>query len=912
MAAAAASSRQPDEGIGAEGTSHRRRRLAPSQDGAPRHKGPRGPPRGAPGRKGRHSGGQGTGAPQKLRQREKLEIAELQQRILLEMPPPGGQWLPPSLAAIQEQQQRAQSSSSSKGGKHGVLTDKVFADLPLSGLTQKGLAACGFSRLTQIQAAAIPHALAGRDVKAQAKTGSGKTLAFVIPILERLFREEICGPDGTAAIVLTPTRELAVQIFDVFKAVGQHHEFSIGCLIGGKGVEAEAERIGQLNIIVATPGRLLQHIDESPMWDATIDEADRLVDLGFQQTMELIVAALPPTRQTLLFSATLRSAVHRLGVLLCSNSSSSSSKPEFICTDDLRPSDPQQQHQEGQQQQHQQQGLLKQTYMVVNEKHKTSALFSILRAQCKKKIIVFVSSCKQAKFIHDAFKQLKPGLSLLYLHGRQKQQKRLDVFHDFVSRTSPCCLISTDLAARGIDFVQSGGLLGSAGGSRKKKQEEAEGALSAVDLVIQFDCPDSTETHLHRIGRTARLTRKGHAVLLLLPSEASFVLELQAKGVGTEPNLQPHHLLPSLKALAQQAVSAYLRCLSVMPNKKIFNVNAIDLQQLALCYGLSIAPSIEHLAATDQQQQQQQQGEGELDPAMYGGAVANGENKKKNMSKLARLKEQIRAKKLLKQQMQLQQQQHEQQEQKEEQHEGSEEEGSKKDKQPRKPGVVSSKNSTSADDVGDFLELKEQNGEPPEESAKERNQKLQELLLQKPAYRRERLQFRADGSAKIKGLAAASSNSHIIFNEDEETDEEATQQPETQAGNSSGDSGVTQELRETFLQRMRAKMESVHQSDKARDQQRVKERHSKKRKKERMARQGEAAGGTVTVLDAGDSGSEVAASDTTTTDSDEDAGAHRDKMSKKGSHQPPKKKRKEVSLSLEELERLALEGAGEM
>ena len=125
---------------------------------------------------------------------------------------------------------------------------------------------------------------------------------------------------------------------------------------------------------------------------AAIDEADRLLDLGFLSTIKAIVSSLPSTRQTLLFSATLNSAVQRLGLLLCS------SKPEAICTDTP-------------QQQQQQQLLLKQTYVVIHLKHKTSALFSILRAQCKKKILVFVSSCKQAKFIHEAFKLLKPGQS---------------------------------------------------------------------------------------------------------------------------------------------------------------------------------------------------------------------------------------------------------------------------------------------------------------------------------------------------------------------------------------------------------------------------------------------------------------------------------------------------------------------
>ncbi|CDJ53029.1 DEAD/DEAH box helicase, putative [Eimeria brunetti] len=852
MVAASDSYHDPDVGRGPHGV-----RGAPKGKGPPRHKD-------APNHKKGPRRREGAPPVLKLRQRERQEIAELRQRILLEMPPPGGKWLPPSLAAIQQQQQQqeeadgtnASSSSSSSKGRRGVLTEMMFSDLPLSNLTQKGLSACGFKRLTEVQAAVIPHALAGRDVKAQAKTGSGKTLAFVIPILEKLFREEISALDGTVAVVLAPTRELAVQIFDVFKAAGH-------------------------------------------------------------------------------------SAVHRLGLLLCS------SKPEAVCTDTL-------------QQQQQQQQLLKQTYMVVHLKHKTSALFSILRAQCKKKILVFVSSCKQARFIHDAFKLLKPGVSLLYLHGRQKQQRRLEVVHDFVSRDSPCCLISTDLAARGIDFVlqpqrqqrksHKPHTQGSGSGSGSGEVEELGGdGSAAVDLVLQFDCPDSVETHIHRVGRTARLTRKGQAVLLLLPSEIAFVEQLQARGtILHRTNINPKRAIRiesklqallaadvSLKALAQKAVASYLRCLSVMTNKKVFDLKAIDLQQLAICYGLSIAPSIECLERNDtqqQQQQQQQEGEEDGDAAFSGGAVGTGEHKKKNMSKLARLKEQIRAKKLLKRQQREQQQQQQQQQetQPDEKEPGTSSEQDKA-KQERAANSSSSSSSTEGHEGDDFLELKQQGVELPEESSKERNQKLQELLLTKPAYRRERLQFRADGTAKVKGLAAASTNSHIIFNEDEETEGEETEGeetasteglPTTSSSSKSRGEKVKQNLREAFLQQMRAKMESVHLTDKARDRERVKDRHLKKRRKERKARQAEAAGGGVAVLDpegsSSSSSNEEELSDSSIgqdIDMEEASSSptsSRRGEEKQGKGKQQKKKQKTENLSVAELERLALVEAADI
>ncbi|KAL8443890.1 hypothetical protein Emed_006550 [Eimeria media] len=1218
--------------------------MGPGRDGDGPHHRQRGAPRGGPsnrrGSRGRgpHKGPSGAPKQLKLRQRERLEIAELKQRILLEMPQPGQQWVPPSLAALQQQEQQQEqqqqeqqedpgksaeaTSSSSSRKRNGILTDKVFTDLPLCSLTLRGLASCGFSRLTQIQAAAIPHALAGRDIKAQAKTGSGKTLAFVVPVrlpsaaaaaaaaaataaaataaaaaaataaaataaaaAAAAAASAAAAADGSAAdfplcgcccfcccrywscvaaaalaaavniaaaalaAAAVAAAAAAAAVHIAAAAVGaaavaaaaadcscellsfglsrRYHEVSIGCLIGGKDVQAEAERVGELNIIVATPGRLLQHIDESPMWDASkllllaIDEADRLVDLGFQETVRLIVSSLPAGRQTLLFSATLRSAVQRLGQLLCS------SKPESLGVDTT-----------SQQQQQHSGGPLKQSYLVVNPKHKTSALFSILRAQCKKKII--------AKFIHDTFKALKPGeppspfasaaaaaaaaaaadgvvvllqrqhrargasvlpcllackcppsyflcnvlllllllllllmllllrlppllllLSLLLcLHGRQKQQKRLDTFQDFVSRSSPCCLISTDLAARGIDFVQQkggGAPLHQEGGPPEPKEDEG---LTAVDLVVQFDCPDSAETHIHEEGTSCaasaafgdgihqRATVKRAPLLLccllvlclsLSPSVCSPVsashssrlpaaaaaaaFDVVAATAAAAPrldiNLQrmtmnPKRAIrieaklqallasecvvllllllllvggraaaadvapaaegpaaaaadgssccccccccdrsPSLKALAQQAVSSYLRCLSVMPNKKVFNLNAIDLQQLALCYGLSIAPSIEHLAAADQQQQQQQQeGSGEeSNPALYGGAVACSEGKKKNMSKLARFKvglyppralaataaatlaaataaaataaavtavataaataalyslkqrfprlssplsgfEQIRAKKLLKQQLRAQQQQQQQEEEEEEEKTEAQAKPSSSTRTSSAATNTTSSSSSSSrggvgqgedgeeDDEGgtEFLKLKRADVEPPEESSK----------------------FRADGTAKVKGLAAASANTHVIFDDDDEEDDMQTElnKPTSSSSSSSSSNKVASELRAAFLQQMRRKVESVQQDDKARDQQRIRERHLKKRRNERRARQGEAAASGATLLSSedGDSAEESEAS------SAGEADASKVLRDEERGPPPPKKKRKE-GLSVEALERLALQAA---
>lgn len=189
-------------------------------------------------------------------------------------------------------------------------TYKSFSDLPLSEPTASGLASSHFKTLTDIQSRAIGHALKGRDILGAAKTGSGKTLAFLIPVLENLYRKQWSEHDGLGALILSPTRELAIQIFEVLRKIGRYHTFSAGLIIGGKSLKEEQERLGRMNILVCTPGRMLQHLDQTAMFDVfnlqmlVLDEADRILDMGFQKTVDAIVGHLPKERQTLLFSAT--------------------------------------------------------------------------------------------------------------------------------------------------------------------------------------------------------------------------------------------------------------------------------------------------------------------------------------------------------------------------------------------------------------------------------------------------------------------------------------------------------------------------------------------------------------------------------------------------------------------------------
>ncbi|MES1918914.1 ATP-dependent RNA helicase dbp4 [Bonamia ostreae] len=193
-------------------------------------------------------------------------------------------------------------------------TKKHFSQLPISPKTLKGLHSGGFAKMTDIQKQAIPHALAGRDVLGAAKTGSGKTLAFLIPILENLYRHHWSSEQGLGALVISPTRELSLQIFQVLRAIGGNHSFSaclaIGGLSKGNAMNREKNLISRINILICTPGRLLQHMNETADFSCdnlrmlVLDEADRLLEMGFEREIKAILDNLPPVRQTLLFSAT--------------------------------------------------------------------------------------------------------------------------------------------------------------------------------------------------------------------------------------------------------------------------------------------------------------------------------------------------------------------------------------------------------------------------------------------------------------------------------------------------------------------------------------------------------------------------------------------------------------------------------
>uniref|UniRef100_A0A4W2ECG9 ATP-dependent RNA helicase n=1 Tax=Bos indicus x Bos taurus TaxID=30522 RepID=A0A4W2ECG9_BOBOX len=450
-----------------------------------------------------------------------------------------------------------------------------FSDFPLSKKTLKGLQEAQYRLVTEIQKQTIGLALQGKDVLGAAKTGSGKTLAFLVPVLEALYRLQWTSADGLGVLIISPTRELAYQTFEVLRKVGKNHDFSAGLIIGGKDLKHEAERINNINILVCTPGRLLQHMDETICFHATnlqmlvLDEADRILDMGFADTMNAIIENLPKKRQTLLFSATQTKSVKDLARLSLKN-------PEYVWVHEkAKYSTP---------------ATLEQNYIVCELQQKISVLYSFLRSHLKKKSIVFFSSCKEVQYLYRVFCRLRPGVSLLALHGRQQQMRRMEVYNEFV-RKRAAVLFATDIAARGLDFP-------------------------AVNWVLQFDCPEDANTYIHRAGRTARYKEDGEALLILLPSEEKGMVQqlLQKKVPVKEIKINPEKLIDvqkklesflaqdqDLKERAQRCFISYIRSVYLMKDKEIFDVSKLPISDYALSLGLAVAPRIRFLQRMQKQ-----------------------------------------------------------------------------------------------------------------------------------------------------------------------------------------------------------------------------------------------------------------------------------------------------------------------
>ncbi|KAL3647677.1 hypothetical protein CASFOL_008645 [Castilleja foliolosa] len=440
----------------------------------------------------------------------------------------------------------------------GIMSTEAFAALPISVPTMNAIKDMGFPYMTQIQARSIPKLLEGKDVLGGAKTGSGKTLAFLIPAVELLYHIRFTPRNGTGVIVICPTRELAMQTHGVAKELMKYHSQTLGLVIGGSTRKLEAERIAKgVNLLVGTPGRLLDHLQNTKC--LVIDEADRILEANFEEEMKKIINILPKTRQTALFSATQTNQVADLARL------SFQTSPVYINVDDGRDK----RTNEG----------LEQGYCVVPSAKRFVLLYSFLKRNLSKKVMVFFSSCNSVKFHSELLTYIQ--IDCLDIHGKQKQQKRTSTFFDFC-KAEKGILLCTDVAARGLD-------------------------IPAVDWIVQYDPPDEPKEYIHRVGRTARGEgAKGNALLFLTPEELKFISYLKAANVRVKEyeidqnkleNARSHleKLVSNnyyLNESAKDAYRSYILAYNSHSMKDIFNVHRLDLQAVAASFCFTSPPKV--------------------------------------------------------------------------------------------------------------------------------------------------------------------------------------------------------------------------------------------------------------------------------------------------------------------------------
>ncbi|MCC7182968.1 MAG: DEAD/DEAH box helicase [Rhodocyclaceae bacterium] len=374
-----------------------------------------------------------------------------------------------------------------------------FEALGLNPFILRALAESGYEAPTQVQQDAVPAALDGRDLLVSSRTGSGKTAAFMLPSLHRL-SDVACGEvRGPRVLVLTPTRELAAQVSGAAKKYGRYvRDSRVVSVVGGVPYPAQNRMLaGRYEILVATPGRLIDQLDRgridfSRVEVLVLDEADRMLDMGFIEDIETVVAKLPTERQTLMFSATLdvriaRLARNMLRDPLAINIASQEAKPDI------------------------EQRLL----LADGLGHKNRMLEHILRGTDVQQAIVFTSTKRGADLLASDLEQ--SGFLTAALHGDMRQSQRNRAL-DQLRRGRLRVLVATDVAARGID-------------------------VQGISHVINFDLPKSAEDYVHRIGRTGRAGRAGIAITLVENREYR-----QIKSIERYLRLEiPMHTLPGLE-----------------------------------------------------------------------------------------------------------------------------------------------------------------------------------------------------------------------------------------------------------------------------------------------------------------------------------------------------------------------------
>jgi ATP-dependent RNA helicase DDX18/HAS1 len=445
--------------------------------------------------------------------------------------------------------------------KNNMLTKHTFEILVLSKPTILKLLEQFYTHMTKIQSVGIPLQICGFDLLGSARTGSGKTIAFSIPIIEFVYTVKWLNQNGSAAIVLSPTRELTLQSYYVIRDLLTFHSYSYGILMGGANKGTEEKKIIQgIAIIIATPGRLLDHLTSnkqflfSNLQLLVIDEADRCLEIGFEEEMYEILKILPKNRQTILLSATQTKNVENLSRI------SFKKKPIYIGVDDMLETNsiPE----------------IDQSFLVCKPEDRFILLISLLKKNIGCKIIVFFSSCNEVKFFSDLSRLV--GINVLDLHGKQKQFKRTSTFFEFCKGKNSI-LFCTDVASRGLD-------------------------IPSVDWIFQVDAPLEPKEYFHRVGRTCRgINCTGKSLLFLLPSEINFLKYLKRKKITINEykfrvqnwSVVQHKIARIvgqnyyLNKLSKVAFKSFLNSYSSSNLKEIFDLKKLDLKLLSKNFGFS-------------------------------------------------------------------------------------------------------------------------------------------------------------------------------------------------------------------------------------------------------------------------------------------------------------------------------------
>ena len=359
----------------------------------------------------------------------------------------------------------------------------LFKDLGLRAELLRAIENQGYSDATPIQQQAIPLVLEGRDVLASAQTGTGKTAGFMLPLLQRLAQARSnASSRRPRALVLTPTRELAAQVNQSARDYGRHLRFQTAVIYGGVGINPQISTLGRgVDIVIATPGRLLDHlergtVDLSAVEILVLDEADRMLDMGFIRDIRKVLAALPARRQNLLFSATFSTEIRKLAADLLDSPVEIAATPRNTAAE-----------------------RVEQIVHPVDKQRKRELLSHRIGAEDWRQVLVFTRTKHGANRLAKQLNQ--DGLRSAAIHGNKSQAARTKALADFKAGRVRV-LVATDIAARGLD-------------------------IDRLPHVVNYELPEVASDYVHRIGRTARAGRDGHAVSLVCVDELKLLRDIE-------------------------------------------------------------------------------------------------------------------------------------------------------------------------------------------------------------------------------------------------------------------------------------------------------------------------------------------------------------------------------------------------